>query len=130
LRFDSYRQWAEEILPGLRAALAGGRAVPPQTTFSEAWLTDALFYYERPLSLEEVIESADAINHGIPNPDEIAWAFLRLRKRGWFVIEGDQYGLTAEGRRAIEVIVTQDKLSWRVGRLQEWFSAHPPPDEE
>jgi len=129
-RFQSYRQWAEEITPQLHAALAGEREVPPQPPFIEAWLADALFYYDRPLSLEEVIESADAIDHAIPNPDEIAWAFLRLRKRGWLLVVGDLYGLTAEGRRAIEVIVAQGEAPWRVGRLEEWISAHPPPGEE
>src|SRR2546422_11578799 len=102
LRFDSYRQWAEVITPGLRAALAGDREVPPHTPFSEAWLAYALHYYDRPQTLEEVIESADAINHGIPNPDEVAWAFVRLRNRGALAEQGHLYDLTAGGRHAIE----------------------------
>ncbi len=122
LRFDSYRQWAEAITPGLRAALAGDREVPPHTPFSEAWLAYALFYYDRLLSLEEVIESADAINHGIPNPDEVAWAFLRLKKRGWLAVQGDLYGLAAQGRRSIDTIVSQGNVE----RLKEWISTHPP----
>src|SRR3990172_7021943 len=129
-RFQSYRQWAEEVAPELQAALAGEREVPPQPPFAEGWLADALFYYERPLSLEEVIESADAINHAIPNPEEIAWAFLRLRRRGWLLVEEDLYGLTGEGRRAIEGIVTQGEAPWRVGRIEAWISTHPPPADQ
>jgi hypothetical protein len=123
---ENYSEFAGEISPRLRAALAGEVEVPQQAAFSEAWLSYALFYYERLLSLEEVIESADAVNHGIPKVDEVAWAFLRLRKRGWLVVQGDLYGLTAEGRRTIKTVVAQGGVE----RLKEWVSAHPPPSEE
>ena len=126
LRFDSYRQWAEVITPGLRAALAGDREGPPHTPFSEAWLAYALHYYDRPQTLEEVIESADAINHAIPNPDEVAWAFLRLRSRGWLAEQGNLYGLTAAGRQAIEAIVGGDDVLDGVERLTTWVSKHSP----
>ncbi len=36
----------------------------------------ALYYYNKLLSLEDVIESADAINHSIPNADKVSRAFL------------------------------------------------------
>lgn len=126
LRFDSYRQWAEAITPGLRAALVGDREVSPQPPFIEAWLADALFYYDTPLSLEDVIESADAINHSIPNPDEVAWAFLRLRNRGWLAEQGNLYGLTAGGRRTIEAIVGRDFVLDGLERLTKWVSTHSP----
>jgi len=123
---ENYREFAEEIAPTLRAALSGEREVPQQALFSEAWLGYALSYYRKLLSLEEVIESADAINHGIPRADEVAWAFLRLRVRGWLVVQGDLYGLTDEGRLVINTVVAQGG----VGRLKEWISTHPPPGEE
>jgi hypothetical protein len=119
LRFDSYRQWAEAIMPRLRAALAGEYEVVPQPPFAEAWLAFALFCYERPLSLEETIESADAIEHGIPNPDEVAWAFLRLKKRGWLAERGNLYGLTVEGRRAIEEVVGEGGTSSQFDCLKD-----------
>ena len=124
LRFQSYRQWAEAITPGLRAAIAGEREVPPQDPFSEAWLGYTLFYYSRLLSLEEVIEAADTISHAIPNLNEIVWAFLRLKERGWLVVEGDSYGLTAEARHTIEAIVPGNKVE--VERLSQWISTHSP----
>ena len=94
----------------LRAALAGEVKVSEQKPFSEAWLAYALFPFERPVPLEEVIGSADAIDHGVPNVDEVVWAFLRLRKRGWLVVQEDLYRLTAEGRRAINTVLAQGSL--------------------
>ena len=127
---QSYRPMADEFSPQIRAALNRERDVPRQEPFSEAWLAYALYYYSRPLSLWEVLESADAINHLIPNPDEIAWAFLNLRKRGWLVVEGELYGLTPEGRRAIDAIVAQGHAPRPVLSLEEWITAHPPPSNE
>jgi hypothetical protein len=120
--WESYLEWAEAIRPILRPALAGERKVPPQKPFVEAWLGYALYSYDKLLSLEEVIASADSIAHGIPKPDEVAWAFLSLRKRGWLAVHEDMYGLTPEGRLAISTIVVQDSLK----RLSDWISSHPP----
>jgi len=126
--FHSYRQWAEKITPQVRAALAGERDTPVQRPFTEAWLSYALFWGEPPLSLEEVIASADALNHDIPGPDEIAWAFLRLRKRGWLAFpDDDSYALTAEGRVAIEGIVGKGGVYEKMECLEQWTVAHPPP---
>jgi hypothetical protein len=132
LRFQSYRQWAEEIRPQLRAALSGEREIPPQAPFAEAWLAYALFLGESsfPVPLEDVIHTADGINHSIPTPDEIAWAFLRLAKRGWLAMQGDSYGLAGEGRRAIRRVVGKGTLHEGVDRLTDWISAHPPPGDE
>src|SRR5437867_12596630 len=124
LRFQSYRQWAEAITPGLRAAIAGEREVPPQDPFSEAWMGYALFYYSRLLSPEVVIEAADAISQAIPNLNEIAWAFLRLKERGWLVVEGDSYALTAEARHTIEAIVPGIKVE--VETQSQWISTQSP----
>lgn len=90
--FEHYHEFAGKIAPVLRAALARELRVPEQKPFSEAWLAIALFPFERPVPLEEVIGSADAINHDIPNPDQVAWAFLRLRKRGWLTVQGTCMG--------------------------------------
>ncbi len=133
LVFEHYHEFAEKIAPRLRAALAGEGEVPQQAAFSEAWLGYALFCDKTLVSLEEVIGLADAINHSVPNADEVGWAFLRLRKRGWLVVEGDLYGLTAEGRRSITTVVAQGNvvgLVSKVRRLRDWISAHPPPGKE
>jgi hypothetical protein len=122
-----YHGLAERAAPRVQAALAGERGIPTQKPFAEAWLAYSLFYYRRPLSLEDVIESADAIEHAIPNRDEIAWAFVSLKKRGWLQLQADSYGLTAEGRREIEAIIDQGERSSPVMRLSEWILANPPP---
>lgn len=89
----------------------------------------ALFYYDRMLYLWEVVESADAINHHKPNHDLISWAFLRLRKRGWLAIEGEMYGLTPEGRRAVQDILSRGEDSRSMKKLEDWLSANPPLDD-
>jgi hypothetical protein len=104
----------------------------PQPPFTEAWLAYALFLGvrflgEAPLPLEDTIESADFINHGIPNLDQVAWAFLQMRKRGWLAEQADLYGLTARGRHAIESIVGEGSVQGRVERMKQWIAAHPPP---
>jgi len=127
LPFDSYRQWAKKIGPQVQAALTGERDISVQRPFTETWLTYALFWRESPLSLEEVIASADALNNDIPGPEEIAWAFLRLRKRGWLSEHEGSHGLTAEGRRAVESIVGKGGVYEKMERLEQWTIAHPPP---
>lgn len=118
-----YRQMAALTEPVLREALQGTRKLPPQTPWAEAWLGYALYSSQTPLSLEEVFDSADFINHAIPSPDVVAWAFLRLRERGWLEVQGDAYGLTEEGRLAMGTVVNEGV----VGRLEKWMSANPPP---
>src|SRR2546425_9941388 len=54
--------------------------------------------------------------------DDVASAFLCLRKRGWLSVQGNKYGLTGEGRLAINTIVAQGSLE----RLNGWISSHPP----
>lgn len=129
LWFTSYHQWAEDIAPQLHVALSGNREVLPQDPFNEAWMAYALFRTDSPLPvlLMEVIAIADGINHSIPNPDEIAWAFLRLKKRGWLAVEGDSYGLTAEGRNSIKSIVGGGGyVNEEMDLLKDWISIHAP----
>lgn len=106
----------------LRAALAGDMPVPEQKPTSETWMGLALYYNKGLVSLEDVLGAADALTKGIPNPNEVAWAFLRLKKRGWLVAQGDLYGLTSEGRLAIDTIIQQGNFE----RLNKWISRHPP----
>jgi len=73
---------------------------------------------------------ADGIEHAVPNPEEIAWGFLRLRTRGWLVEQEDRYGLTREGRRVIESVVGEGTVLDRMERLEVWTLAHPPPSDE
>jgi hypothetical protein len=113
--------------PRLRAALAGEQEVAPQRPFIEPWIAYALFLDQAPASLASVLDTADFIDHLVPTPDEIAWAFVRLRRRGWLAVEANLYGLTAEGTRGIAVIIGEDgdRLD-KINRLEAWASAHPP----
>src|SRR5213594_3248180 len=124
--FHSYRQWAEAIAPQLQMLLAAESMIPPQRPFTEAWITMALFWDDSPHSLEGIIATADAINHDIPYPEEIAWALVRLRKRGWLVEQGGSYQLSAEGRGYIEHITGEGGVLDKAERLEEWTLAHPP----
>lgn len=122
------REAAKRIRPLLRAALAGEREVPGQGPSSEAWLAYSLPTSDTMFSLIEVISSANWINDGVPNADQISWAFLRLRKRGWLAIDGEMFGLTPEGKRAIKEI--EGGNSRWPSNLVKWFSDHPLPGDE
>jgi len=126
---ENYRDRADPVRPALKSALAGEREVLQQEPFVEAWLGYALYCSARLQTLEEVIESADAINHAIPNADEIAWAFLRLRRRGWLLIKGDSYGLTPEGKRKIDSIVRGAANHHSFEMLEKWTLTHPPDEK-
>jgi hypothetical protein len=147
----TYDYVARKTRPFLQAALAGEREVPEQEPTAEAWLAVALSNNEGLRSLREVIGIADAIEHAIPDYDEISWAFLRLRRRGWLAVEGEMYDLTPEGRRAITEIVDRGETFWRdwsyeqwkkkgrpklpkrtspIKKLKDWISENPPPGDE
>jgi hypothetical protein len=124
---------ANEIEPFLQAVISGKRDVASQDPFNEAWFAVALFHIEpaTPVPLEEVLYTADGINHAIPNPDEIAWAFFCLLKRGWLMTQGNTYGLTNEGRDAIKRIVSKSKgrIYNELEELKGWVSTHAPPSK-
>jgi len=113
----------------VRAVLAGEREVPPQNPSVEGSLCYALFSSERPLLLDEFIESADGIFHVMYTSEEIAWAFSRIRKRGWLTVQVELYGLTAESRRTIETIIAHG-IGSQFRRLMGWILAHPPQEGE
>ncbi len=122
-----YHEWAQKVLPIVRAALAGEETIPKQSTQQEALLTFALYWVESPITLAEFVAYADALDHAIPGEEEIAWTFLQIRKRGWLLVEEDKFGLTAEGRRAVSEIVGEGDVREMIGRFKKWFKAHPLP---
>jgi|SRR5712691_10233765 len=128
--FGLSSQFAEKVGHELRAALEGKRKVPQQTPLAEAWLVLSLFYGESSLPLYEIIHIADGINHAYPRADEVAWAFLQLRRRGWLLVQEDLYGLTSEGRREIGAVVGGGTVLKRLERLKEWISMNPPPGDK
>ena len=123
------RLWEEEITPTVHAALSGEYEVPAQPPRTEALLAYALFLGESPLALSAIVDTVDFTYRLVPTPDEIAWAFLRLRRREWLAQQGNLYGLTVEGRRAIEDIVGEGSALDRIERLKVWTLAHPPPGD-
>ena len=126
-RPSPYYHFADDLLPHVQAALAGKRETPQQKPFVEAWMAIALISGptpEIPRPLEDVLGDADSINVAVPTATEIAWAVLRLGGR---VEQGSEYGLPAEGRRAIDGIVGKNGGGLtQAERLEEWMRAHPP----
>ena len=149
----NYGEVEKKYLPFIQAALAGEREVPAQGPFAVGWLAYSLLAHhtnEELHPLWEVLFSADAENHAIPNYDEISWAFLWLRRRGWLAVEGDMFGLTPEGSRAVKEIVDKDEppwpdwtplqwtayvlghvprinRTWALKKLEDWILKNPPP---
>lgn len=119
-------QFADLMQAQVENALAGKRDVPAPDQYAEAWITYALFWKKPPSLLEDVVAAADAINHAIPTADEVAWTFLRLRKRGWLSTEGSKYVLTPDARRTIEGVVGRGTLFTQLGRLKDWMLEHAP----
>lgn len=124
-RPSGYYHIADEMMPGIDAALAGRRAVPVQKAFVEAWIALALECEPSAAPLEDILEQADSINIAVPTTDEVAWAFLRLRERGWLTIEGGKFGLTAEARRKVGSVVGKMAGFHSAKHLEEWLSANP-----
>jgi len=118
---------AEEIFgPTLRAAFAGEYEVPPQRTVAEPLIAYALFIDNSPESIAKVVDTADYIWRLVPTADELAWAFVQLKSRGWLLVQGNLYGLTAEGKSAIASVVGEDGDQFKkVKRLEAWTSVHP-----
>jgi hypothetical protein len=118
------------IAERVREALGGTKTVAPQSVFSVAWVTEAL-YEIRKGSLNELCSAADSINHGVPTPDEVAWSFLQLRERRWLEVHeddrfGNEYALTNEGRKAVDEICSGEEMDRpRVSKLEQWFESHP-----
>lgn len=118
--------WEDEVGPTLHSALVGEYEVPPQRPFVEAWLAYVLFSQASLLSMKNVIDIAEFVNKTVPTPDEIAWAFLRLNERGWYVEKNGLYGLTSEGRSIIESILGTRGGFEAAKLLEDWLGKHPP----
>jgi hypothetical protein len=126
----SYTQIAREAAPRVQAALDGKVSLGPQPPLTEAWITYALLMDDEPEALEEVMFWADAIRHLLPEPDEIGWALVQLRSRGWLAMTDDSYSLTAEARSLVREIVHGAEVWEGVERLDRWVLAHPPPGDD
>lgn len=124
-RFESHAQWAAEISPQIQGFLEGREAPAPHRPLTEAWLTYSAFVAKTPITLQRLIEIADAINIGVPDPDEIGWALLQLRKRRWLFEGGGLLGLTAEGYRAVGDVVGSGGVREEFSRLCDWVATHP-----
>ena len=119
------KYWEDEIGPALHAALADEYEVPPQRPFVEAWLAYVLFSADSPIPMKNVMDRADFVNKTVPTPDEIAWAFLRLRTRGWYIEANGLYGLTSEGRSIIESVLGHMCGFGAAKLLEDWLENHP-----
>lgn len=119
-----YKQEAEKAEPLVKAALADReRVFPEPLSQPEGLLTYTLYWLKSPMPLDEFIGMADALNHALVTKEEIAWTFVQLRRRGWLLVDGEKYGLTAEARSVVSDIVgTYERNSLeQIRRLEEWF---------
>lgn len=105
---------------------------PPDSAREETVLAYALYLNESSISLAKVLEEMDAINIGFPNAYLLGAAFLRLRKRGWLVVEGeDSYGLSPEAKRLMDTLVQRRTyMGGSDENLRAWMIANPPPGYE
>jgi len=105
---------------------------PPDSASEEIVLAYALYLNESSISLAKVLEEMDDINIGFPNAYLLGAAFLRLRKRGWLVVEGEvAYGLTPEARRFMDTLVQRRTyMGGSDEHLRAWMIANPPPGFE
>ncbi|WP_019178327.1 hypothetical protein [Methanomassiliicoccus luminyensis] len=128
---SAYRRLEKEYLPFLQATLAGEREVPPpQRRFIEAWMAYALYYRDEIRPLWNVLYRSDAVFHSSPSCDELSWAFLRLRERGWLAVDGDRFGLTPEGSHIVRDVLSQDDDMYWYVLIERWMSEHPLPGDE
>lgn len=127
-----YREVAEGAERQLRAALSGRFSIAPQDPFVEAWLALSLFLGDSPQSMKQIIDGADYIWHAVPDSEQVAWAFVRLTRRGWLMKSGDTYWLTDDARRTIDIVAKQGTVGVLEGveRLHRWVEANPPPGGE
>jgi hypothetical protein len=123
---QSQLHWDKDIGQRLRSALAGEYEVPPQDPFTEPWVAYSLFLGQGPLRLGEMVFKADDINRQVINADEIAWAFIRLRKRKWLAEAGNTFGLTRRGRLSMRIIMRRGGRWQQIERLENWMRNHPP----
>jgi len=108
--------------PAVNAALSGDYEPPSGTPFTEPMVAYVLFFDKKPESLAELLDTFDYIERGLPRPDELAWALLRLKRRGWLVVQKKLYGLTDEGRETIQSVVGAGETWDQMGRLKEWMA--------
>ena len=75
---------------------------PADWTSTDAWILAAIHgrsKRKRGNTLRHVIGAADAINHAIPTPDELASSIGALRAAGLVECDDDRIYLTREGER-------------------------------
>ncbi len=128
--FRQYRKHAAVMMTQLQALLSGTipLTTPSKPEFTEAWITYSLFWQESdsPVPLEFVLASADFAQVLEPTANELAWAFLQLRKRAWLLEGGTAYGLTSSGWRSVNEIAGKGSFKEGIKRLEEWIRTHSP----
>ncbi len=126
---QSYRKVAAEYAPQLDAMLSGRRKVSEQRAFIEAWITECLNWREAEslTSLDRIISCTDIVNALLPSPEEVGWAFLQLKRRGWLIKDGSSYGLNKEGCRRVKAVIrdTAEALE-AIKPLEEWMRMNRP----
>ena len=104
-------------------------AHPPDSPFEEVRLAYTMFFNESTMPLAKIMEEMDRMDMNYGTAHLMGAAFLRLRKRGWLVIENEHsYGLTSEARRLMNTIIKSEQYWGKIDQdLEEWMFANPPP---
>jgi hypothetical protein len=64
-----------------------------------AWIFLAIDFWDKdPVTRDEVVHSADAINHDVPSDREMDFAFAYLASRALIASEGHCYSITDAGK--------------------------------
>ena len=124
-----YRKHAGSMIDPLNEMISERRPIttPSKAVSCEAWITYSLYWQESesPVPLELVLASADFANVIEPQTEELAWTFVKLRKRGWLLHSGASFGLTTQGRSAIDEIVRGRSFQEGIKMIEAWVSSHP-----
>jgi hypothetical protein len=71
--------------------------------WSDAWLLAAAYVLrKKPVTVAEIREAGDYINHAIFTDEELSGGFGRLSAAGLLQVQGDEISLTEDGRRLCE----------------------------
>ena len=75
----------------------------------DAWILLTIPFEGEGIDMEGIIGNADAINHAIPNDDEIEGALDRAMKAGLIEINNDKFRFKKEKKDEIEAVIKKNR---------------------
>ena len=102
--------------------------MPSAFQHSDAWVLAAVIHAGNPAALVDIVAAADAIEHAVLEPEELAGALSRLSAAG--LLESNAVGVNAVGeaeRLAASLHGRRVRLLSLVDRCQGVLAKHSPP---